>query len=1017
MLFPFKISLAAAALIALSATGPLSQSAPADNLAADNLAADNLAADNLAAADWDARKLNLNADWQFIRDDVDGAQAMSFDTDQWDTVSCPHTWNDIDTFNNFGTGGHQGETELWQGTAWYRKTFSLPSSAKQKRVYVEFEGVRQVCDVYLNGHHLGRDKTGFIPFAFDLTPHLNADGENVLALKVDNTVAGKLYDGDTPWHHQNWHPPHGGIYRNVYLHLLDPVHVTLPIYAHLQTEGVYAWTESISTDEASIAMTAEIANRDTDAAATTITYSLLDRDSNVVGSSQQTLALAPGQVAKSQASIQIDDPQLWEPDYPYVYNVRVDVAVDGKVRDSSVTPFGIRNFRFDAETGFWINGHPLKLHGWGQKPIAGWAGLGAGFPNWMHDYTLKLMEEAGGNLIRWGHCAGPPVGAHCSDKYGFVTLMPGVDGERDCTGEAWRTRTNAFRDLIIYYRNHPSICVWEGGNYNVSPEHAAEMRAITKQWDPNGKRYFGFRMSTPAMLESIDLELGTVGRARALPMLPVVETEYDRTETPRRLWDKFSPPDFGNLGELSEENTYNLSSEGFATNAISQWWTLFGSKPDHSGGANWIFSDGTHGTRQRTDVARATGEVDAVRLPKEAYFALQATWDNEDRVHLIGHWNYPKETVKTMYAVAKADRVELFINGSKIGDGKRSLDTLFTWPEVAYEPGEIKVVAYRGGNMVATQTKTTAGEAAAIRLTPMTAPGGWRADGADIALVDFEIVDADGVRCAVDQDRVDFEVTGPAIWRGGYNSGNEDSINHLYLDTECGINRVSLRSTLQPGTVTLTARREGLPPTTIELTSVATAIEGGIMANLPASLPADLAAPPSINDADLKSLDELRANPPVIKRMVDDADRMFSTFAYTGTGFGGTEDPIAEEMLAYTDDARIYIQSPPSVLDGSTVIRTAMADSAYWANDYIVATANRSLDLYVAHSPKVPTPPWLSGEYEKIDAKVKLSQGGSLDLYKKRLAKDESLRIPGNADQGKGNKRLPNIVLFAKPAS
>ena len=353
--------------------------------------------------------------------------------------------------------------------------------------------------------------------------------------------------------------------------------------------------------------------------------------------------------------------------------------------------------------------------------------------------------------------------------------MPGVDGERDCFDEAWATRKAAFRDTLIYYRNHPSICVWEGGNYNIGIPHTIELRDLVQQWDPEGKRYFGFRMSSPGMR--------TVGRVRAHPHLPVVETEYDRTETPRRVWDEHSPPDFGHLGELEELNTYHLSSEGFALNAIKEWWTLFGAKPDHSGGANWIFSDGPHGTRQRTDTARATGEVDGVRLPKEAYFALQATWDDTPRVHLIGHWNYPAGTVKAMHAVARADAAELFVNGRSLGLGNRSLDTLFTWPDVIFEPGTIRVLAYRNGQILAGQTKETAGPAVALRLTPILAPGGWRADGSDVALVDVEVIDAQGRRCPTDQARVDFEVTGPAIWRGSYNSGKEGSINHRYFYT------------------------------------------------------------------------------------------------------------------------------------------------------------------------------------------------------------------------------------------
>jgi beta-galactosidase len=168
---------------------------------------------------------------------------------EWTPVSCPHTWNDVDTFDNFGKGGHQGESDLWQGVAWYRKQFMLPQSASCKQIIIEFEGVRQVADVYLNGIHLGRNETGFIPFGFNLTPHLIKDGVNELRVRVDNTV-DPHFEGDRPWNHQNWHPPHGGIYRNVRLHVLDAVHVTLPLYSNLQTQGVYAWTQHLSGNQA-----------------------------------------------------------------------------------------------------------------------------------------------------------------------------------------------------------------------------------------------------------------------------------------------------------------------------------------------------------------------------------------------------------------------------------------------------------------------------------------------------------------------------------------------------------------------------------------------------------------------------------------------------------------------------------------------------------------------------------------------------------------------------------------------
>ena len=969
-------------------------------------------ASSLPAAETVARKLNFNPDWCFIRANVPGAELPDFDASGWSTVSCPHTWNDTDTFSHFSTGGHTGESDLWTGVAWYRKEFTLPKESSGMKVFIEFEGVRQIADVYLNGQHLGQDKTGFIPFGFDLTPHLKFGETNVIAVRVDNRF-DQQYAGDTPWNHPNWHPPHGGIYRNVYLHVTDPLHVTLPLYAHLETEGIYAWTESLSKETASVGVSAEIQNEQTKATATKVNFALVDRDGKVVAEATEQATLPAGTKFKVESKLKVADPHLWQPNYPYVYQVRVSLTADGVTRDVADTAYGIRSFRFDTATGFWINGGQVKLHGWGQKPTDEWAGLGAALPDWLTDYTMRLMWEAGGNFLRWGHCAGPAVGAEFADKYGFVTQMPGVDGEKDCTGTAWQTRAAAFRNMIVYYRNHPSVCIWEGGNYNVSPAHAAELRKVVDEWDAHGQRYFGFRMSTPEMLPYVTIDITTIGRGRGLPSLPAVEGEYDRTEVPRRVWDKFSPPDFGHLGKNEENNTYHFDQEGFATNAIYEWWTKFGSDATHSGGANWIFSDGPHGSRQVTDVARASGEVDGVRLPKEAYFALQATWNTTPRVHLIGHWNYPPGTVKPMYAVARADTVELFVNGHSLGFGERSLDTLFTWKNVVFKPGEIKVVASRDGKVIAQQTKQTAGPAVALRLAPITSPGGWRADGSDVALVDVEVVDAQGRRCPTDQARVDFEITGPGVWRGSYNSGKETTVNHLYFDTECGINRASIRSTAEAGEVSITARREGLAPATLVLKSIPAANAGGVSENFASRYPPELPARPNINATALAAQIAARNAPPSKPPAVDKNDRLFSTLAYTGNGVVGPEDKLAVGVLAYTDDAVRYLEAVPASLKGARLIRTSNADRNYWANDYIVATAARDLDLFVAHDGAAPRPKWLQ-DYRLTSDFVKVN-GRKLALYQRRLKQDEKLQIPGNVDQGQNVGSALNFILFVRP--
>jgi beta-galactosidase len=456
--------------------------------------------------------------------------------------------------------------------------------------------------------------------------------------------------------------------------------------------------------------------------------------------------------------------------------------------------------------------------------------LGAAQPDWLHDYTLSLMKQAGANFIRWGHCAGSPGQIACSDRLGLIVDQPGVDGESDTGGAAWTVRSAAFRGMVIYYRNNPSILIWEGGNKKIMQDHAKELRSYVDEYDPHGGRAFTIRGADSSDNKLVDICLGTEGR-HEIASLPVVEGEYDREESPRRVWDNYSPPRFGYPEAAGQ--TYDLNSEQYAVNEVSQYVRKLGAT-NHSGGANWIFSDSTSGGRNTAEVCRASGEVDGVRLPKEAYYVCQTMFRDDPQVHIIGHWTYPAGTEKTIYVTSNCEDVELFVNGKSLGHGAVSDRYLFTFPDVAFAAGEIKAVAYRNGRGEATNAIHTTGAPASLRLRPITNSGGLRADGSDVALVDVEAVDANGERCPTFQQRVDFECLGPAIWRGGYNSGKTNSINNLYLDLECGVNRVAVRSTLQPGEITVTATCAGLKPGSTKIQSKPFAVQNGFATGLPA---------------------------------------------------------------------------------------------------------------------------------------------------------------------------------------
>jgi beta-galactosidase len=262
-----------------------------------------------------------------------------------------------------------------------------------------------------------------------------------------------------------------------------------------------------------------------------------------------------------------------------------------------------------------------------------------------------------------------------------------------------------------------------------------------------------------------------------------------------------------------------------------------------SGYASIYFSDSdADGRQDSSEVARVSGKVDAVRLPKDIYLAYQVIQNPRPDLHILGHWSYPvgpgQQTVKTVYVISNADSVELFVNGESRGmNAAPESGYVFAFREVEFAPGALRAVARSKGETVAEKKLITAGPPVRLHLTPIVGPAGLQADGQDVALIDCEVMDAAGLRCPTDYARVDFTCNGPALWRGGYNSGIVDSTNNLYLYTELGINRVAVRSTTSPGRITVTANRPGLESASLDLISRPVHLDDGTAEWMPPRLP------------------------------------------------------------------------------------------------------------------------------------------------------------------------------------
>jgi beta-galactosidase len=809
---------------------------------------------------------NFNPGWKFFKGDVTNAEQVAFDDSKWTDVSTPHTFNDVDSYQKIisHSGGDRG---AWSGVVWYRKHFKLPTSAKGGKVFLEFEGLKQAGRFWVNGKFAGKYENGVTPLGLALTGFVNfGDAENVIAVKVDNSnhYQEEATGVEFQWMGRAFNPNYGGLNHDIWLHLTGKIYQTLPLYENLKTTGIYVYGANfdLKNKTSDVNVESQVRNESGDQQSITLSAVVVDTNGNVCAKfSGDASDLVDGETEIFKIGGALTNANFWSDENPNLYDVYTILTVDGKVVDVAKTRTGFRNtgFKGGAGTGgVYLNGKFVWLTGYAQRSVNDWAGLGQAYPDWMHDFTAQLIRDSHANFIRWMHIAPQPVDVRACDKFGIVEICPAGDKEKDATGRQWEQRVEVMRDAMIYFRNSPSILFWEAGNNSISPEHLRQMVDLQKQFDPDGGRvtgcrtlndeattpiagYFGVMIGQDPRTDALTnrTELFRAYSAERRDRAPLIECEDFRDEAARRFWDDFSPPHFG--FKKGANDTYDLNSETFCIAAAARYHDYFSNiitnknpaRAKWSGYASIYFSDSNADGRQdSSEVARVSGKVDSVRLPKQAFYVYRVMQNSSPDIHIIGHWTYPANTVKTIYVAANhCESVELFVNGKSQGVSTAPTNGyIYTFPAIKFAAGKISAVAKSGDKIVAQDEIETAGEPKKLKLTPHVSPVGFLADGSDVAFFDVEVVDARGRRCPTDEARVDFKLDGPAVWRGGYNSGKTNSVNNLFLDTECGINRVAIRSTTTPGKIILTATRAGLEPAKIEIESQPVKIVGGLIA-------------------------------------------------------------------------------------------------------------------------------------------------------------------------------------------
>ena len=788
-------------------------------------------------------KYNFNSEWLLAIGDVEDARNPKLNDNNWKPVTLPAAFNEDEAFR-------VSIAEHTDTIVWYRKHFRLPASAKEQKIFLEFEGIRFGGEFFLNGKSIGWHENGVMAFGFDITGFVNYSGDNVIAARIDNSwhyhehTTGSTYQ----WNDRNFYANYGGIPKNVYLHVTPKIYQTLPLYSNLQTTGAYVYAREIDITKKSALIFAETEVRNEFPEEKEISYNVRieDLDGKIVKEfSGGTTRMAAGETKLLKTSARVENLHFWSWGYGYLYNVYTIVSCKGiaahsaPVSDVVCTRTGFRKTRF-ADGMFWLNDRVLQIKGYAERSTNEWPAVGQSVPAWLSDYSNKLLVESGGNTVRWMHVTPWKQDVESCDRVGLMQLMPAGDSEKDITGRRWEQRVEVMRDAIIYNRNNPSIIFYEGGNKAISEEHIAELKAVRDKYDPYGGRAIGAREMLDSKIAEWGGEMLYINKSAHIPLFA---TEYCRDEALRWYWDNLSypyhpngaggrftpqlPPDTlsAQLNPVVDAAAYNHNQDSFFKELITRWWDYFRERPGtgkrvSSGGLKIHFHEANSHWRGEQNYRRS-GVVDAMRIPKDAFYAQQVMWNGwvdieRHGTYICGHWNY-EDALKTLHLTSlqkdvmvcsTGEKVELFVNGKSQGLGERSAGFLFTFPGIKWEAGTVEAVSYdENGKELSRTKKETAGAPDHIALKLMTAPDGFKSDGADLALAEVEVVDKEGRRCPLDNSMISFDLQGVGEWRGGIAHGGKEGnyVLEKTLPVESGVNRVLIRSTHKAGKIKLTA--------------------------------------------------------------------------------------------------------------------------------------------------------------------------------------------------------------------
>ena len=781
------------------------------------------------------------------------ASQATFNDKVWRVVNLPHDWGIEGPFQQ-ELPGETGKLP-WMGIGWYRKSFSLPKSDAGKKIYLDIDGAMSYSTVWLNGQSVGGWPYGYASYRVDLTPFLKIGGENVLAIRLDN-----------PAESSRWYPG-GGIYRNTWLVKTAPVHV-----AHW---GMTVTTPEISPTSATVnvAVNIEKPQSGIPVAVHTDIFAVGAKGERI-GSSLASARTAANAANLQQVKLQIRNPKLWNTKNPQLYMAVTSLLQNGKVVDTYSTTFGVRTIKWDAVQGLLVNGERVKIQGVCMHHDMG--ALGTAINVRALERQIQILQEMGCNAIRTSHNPPAPELLDLCDRMGMLVMDEFTDSWTRPKKRNGYTRLfdewaeKDVRALVRRDRNHPSVMLWSSGNEipeQSDPVNGAKIsqrltdifheedptRLVSMAISDTRAGYSGFQKTLDVM--GFNYRPGEYGRFRAAePNMPLFGSETSSTTSSR---GEYFFPFTNNKNEGKSDfqiSSYDIYSPGWASLVEDEFrgqdrnpsvagefvWTGF----DYLGEPTPYSSDSTNLLNYHTPEARAAAEkelqelgrikvpsrssyfgiVDLAGFKKDRFYLYQARWRPELKMaHILPHWNWPERVgqVTPVHVYTSGDEAELFLNGKSLGRKKKeALTYRLRWDDVVYEPGELRVVTYKNGQLWAEDVVKTTGAVAKIKVRADR--NTLAADGHDLSFVTVSLLDANGLMVPRSKNRLKFEISGPAEIVA---TDNGDATDHTSFQSKernayNGMALVIIRTKAgQKGQIRLRATSSGLSGAETILTS------------------------------------------------------------------------------------------------------------------------------------------------------------------------------------------------------